>query len=259
MAIIKTCNFIALTGLSATALYAAQPPNQSPVLSDGFYNTAMGPGALSNNQAPSRNCIPYAFNPSYYYMSGCGNTASGFRALDLNTIGAANTAHGAGALFKNTSGAYNTAIGALALYSATSGFDNLAAGFGALFNNSSGILNTASGAYALYNNNGNGNSALGFGAGSVQTTGNYDTYLGYGVQGIGGENYVTRIGVSVLDANVPGSPTTFIAGIYNVPLSGNAVVVTSTGQLGVAAVSSERFKTWDPLESTCRHASLSIL
>jgi hypothetical protein len=242
MAIINTRNFIALAGLSATALYAAQPSNQSPVLSDGFFNTAMGPGALSNNQT-SLNCVPYAFNPNYYYMYGCGNTASGSHALQLNTSGGGNTAHGAGTLFKNTSGAYNTAIGALAMYAASTGYDNSAVGYGALFNNSAGIFNTASGAYALFNNNGTGNSALGFGAGSVQMTGNYDTYLGYGVQGVGGENYVTRIGVSVLDTNVPGSPTTFIAGIYNVPLSGNAVVVTSTGQLGVAAVSSERFKT----------------
>jgi Chaperone of endosialidase len=35
----------------------------------------------------------------------------------------------------------------------------------------------------------------------------------------------------------------FVAGIYNVPLTGNPVVVTSSGQLGVQAVSSERFKT----------------
>jgi hypothetical protein len=243
MAIIKTCNFIALTGLSATALYAAQPTNQSPVLSDSFFNTAMGPGTLSNNHTPQVNCVPYAFNSSYYYMYGCGNTASGSHALALNTTGGANTAHGAGALFKNTSGAYNTAIGALAMYSATSGYDNSAVGYGALFNNLSGSSNTASGAYALYSNNGTGNSALGFGTGSGQTTGSYDTYLGSGVQGVAGENYVTRIGVSTLVSNVPGSPTTFIAGIYNVPLSGNAVVVTSTGQLGVAAVSSERFKT----------------
>ena len=34
-----------------------------------------------------------------------------------------------------------------------------------------------------------------------------------------------------------------MAGIYNVPLSGRAVVVTSTGQLGVSSASSERFKT----------------
>jgi hypothetical protein len=36
---------------------------------------------------------------------------------------------------------------------------------------------------------------------------------------------------------------TFIAGIYNVPLSGQTVVVNSFGQLGVSSVSSERFKT----------------
>jgi hypothetical protein len=78
--------------------------------------------------------------------------------------------------------------------------------------------------------------------------GSYNTYIGWGVNGstgvsVASENYVTRIGVTYADPSVTGTPTTYISGIYNVPLSGNAVVVTSTGQLGVAAVSSERFKT----------------
>jgi hypothetical protein len=91
----------------------------------------------------------------------------------------------------------------------------------------------------LYNNtSGSFNTAIGSGAGIALTTGSYNTYVGYGITGASGDNNVTRIG-----ASTAGKATTFITGIYNTPLSGNAVVVTSTGQLGVAAVSSERFKT----------------
>ena len=285
-------SFIAISGLSATALYAAQPTTPSSVLSDGFYNTAMGTAALSHNTTPARQCAPYAFNntPGVYYMIGCGNTAAGFGAMDFNTTGAADTALGAAALFNNTTGAYNTAVGTLALFHTTTGSSNQAFGAGALFSNTTGTQNTALGEYSLFDNNsgnrnvtvgsasmyrtttgssntasgyysllgnttgsynvaigasvlrnnatGTGNTMLGYSTGSVLHSGNFNTYVGYGITGIDGESNVTRIG-----AQGQTSETTYISGIYNTPLSGNAVVVTSTGQLGVAAVSSERFKT----------------
>jgi hypothetical protein len=46
-----------------------------------------------------------------------------------------------------------------------------------------------------------------------------------------------------LSLPTPLQTATYIAGIYNNSLSGLHVVVTSTGQLGVAGKSSERFKT----------------
>ncbi len=285
-------SFIAISGLSATALYAAQPTNPSSVLSDGFYNTAMGTAALSHNTTPAHQCAPYAFNntPGSYYMLGCGNTAAGFGAMDFNTTGAADTALGAGALFYNTTGAYNTAVGTLALFHTTTGSSNQAFGAGALFSNTTGKQNTALGEYSLFDNSsgnrnvtvgsasmyrtttgssntasgyysllgnttgsynvaiganvlrnnatGTSNTMLGYSTGSGLHSGNFNTYVGYGITGVDGESNVTRIG-----AEGPVSETTYISGIYNTPLSGNAVVVTSTGQLGVAAVSSERFKT----------------
>jgi Chaperone of endosialidase len=57
---------------------------------------------------------------------------------------------------------------------------------------------------------------------------------------VAADSGVIRIGTQVPTAL---QTRTFVAGIYNVPLTGNAVVVTSAGQLGVQAVSSERFKT----------------
>jgi hypothetical protein len=66
-------------------------------------------------------------------------------------------------------------------------------------------------------------------------TGNNNIEIGN--KGAASDGKLIKIGTEGLQTK------TFIAGIYNVPLSGNAVVVTSTGQLGVVAVSSERFKT----------------
>jgi Chaperone of endosialidase len=87
----------------------------------------------------------------------------------------------------------------------------------------------------LNNTTGIENIALGYQAGYKLTTGNYNIEIG--TKGAGADHRTIKIGTEGIQA------TTFIAGIYNVPLTGNAVVVTSTGQLGVAAVSSERFKT----------------
>jgi hypothetical protein len=365
----KIAGIMALSSLSATTLYAAQPPVSSEVQGDAFYNTAVGFFALSNDATPAKQCVPYAFNHASSYMSGCANTASGIAALQFNTAGFANTATGAGALRQNTTGAYNTAVGSLAMYNTTVGSDNAALGTGTLFANTAGYSNSAVGAYALFSNttgfnntsaghnslyynttgskntavgnaalsfttlgnentavgsasmnynltgNGNtasghaslaynvggnsnvavglqamyrnlnpsnlsssyntavgamalynnttsttagnntavgyqalagnggvGNTALGTTAGSQQTTGNYNTYLGFGVQGIAAENYVTRIGVSTIDPSISGAPTTYIAGVSSSPITGAAVYVTASGQLGVLA-SSERYKT----------------
>jgi hypothetical protein len=54
--------------------------------------------------------------------------------------------------------------------------------------------------------------------------------------GAAAENNTTRIGTTGIQK------ATYIAGIYGTSVSGSAVVVSSTGQLGVT-VSSERFKT----------------
>jgi hypothetical protein len=76
--------------------------------------------------------------------------------------------------------------------------------------------------------------AIGYAAGYNQTTGSNNIYIGH--RGAAGESGVTRIGT-------PNTQTeTYIAGIENAKITGSAVYVTSTGQLGVLA-SSERYKT----------------
>ena len=178
----KLASAIALSGLSATSLYAAQPSNPSSVLSDGFYNTAMGPLALSHVTPvpPGGRCVPFAFNPVQFPpMAGCANTASGFAALAQLSTGFSNTAIGAGVLFADTSGAYNTAIGTLAMFHNTTGFANSAIGNLALFSNSTGQYNMATGNYALFSNTaGTGNAASGVSALYFNTTGSNNTGTG---------------------------------------------------------------------------------
>ncbi len=111
----------------------------------------------------------------------------------------------------------NTAEGDGALQSLTSGIDNTANGNTALFSNTTGSVNTV----------------LGFAAGSNLTTGSNNIDIGNG--GVAAEANTIRIGTA-------GTQTkTFIAGISGTGVSGAAVKINSSGQVGVAP-SSERFK-----------------
>jgi Chaperone of endosialidase len=220
----------------------------------GQYNTAVGSQALYSNLAGSTNTA-LGFNALFYNTVGDSNTAIGYLALFKNTktspnqIGHNNTATGAEALEFNTTGSDNLANGFQALYSNTIGGGNTATGYQALrfntigqFNtadgelallsNTTGLKNTAYGGRALYSNTTGGNNiAVGFGAGGNLTTGNDN--IDIGSEGIAGEASTTRIG----DFQV----ATFIGGISGTAVTGAAVVVNSSGQLGVAA-SSARFK-----------------
>jgi len=173
-----------------------------------------------------------------------------------------NTAEGTQALLSLTSGTHNTAVGARALYSDTTSYDNTAVGWRALYTNTNapvpilngpGGWNTAIGAETLYDNNGYNNTAvgwralrlnttgsnniaLGWGAGYALTTGDYNIDIGNG--GVSDEANTIRIGTQ-------GTQTaTFIAGISGATVpTGVAVVIDSTtGQLGISATSSARFK-----------------
>jgi len=97
-------------------------------------------------------------------MTGGGNTAVGFAALQANTSGTQNVAVGQAALAANAAGVNNIAVGAGALSVNTTGDDSVAIGIFALLNNT-GADNTAVGTNALRANvAGNENTAIGFGA-----------------------------------------------------------------------------------------------
>jgi hypothetical protein len=232
----------------------------------GFENTASGGQALYSNTTGSENTAN-GYHALYSNTSGYSNTASGVSALYYNTTGISNTASGGAALYYNTTGSGNTAIGfgALvfntvsnnsafgyeALYSNSTGGFNTAEGYQALYSNSTGSSNTANGYKALYNNNANNNTAYGSGAlaNNIAGTGNIaigrnaglsvssgnSNNIEIGNGGSSGDSGAIRIGTS-------GTQTSFFAaGVEGVNVSGATVIVSSSGQLGVAS-SSRRFK-----------------
>jgi len=195
----------------------------------GYANTGVGNTALINN------------------TTGYNNTAVGNTALYHNAIGFKNTATGHNALLSNGSGCYNTANGTGALKFNFSGLYNTADGYGALQANTIGLANTGVGAAALINNvSGQFNIAVGAAAGQNITGGNN---IAIGSPGVAGQGSTLYIGNTSQFTDVAGYthyPQTkaYIAGVYNVPLTGQPVVVSNVngaGQLGVMS-SSRRFK-----------------
>jgi hypothetical protein len=205
--------------------------------STGFHNTANGFGALFSNTTGANNTAS-GLNALASNTTGGSNTANGFAALANNTTGDSNTANGFQALIGNTTGDSNTANGFDALFFNKTGFKNTANGVIALWNNTTGFFNTASGFAALANNTtGDSNIALGFEAGSDLTTG--DNNIDIGNKGVAGESNTIRIGTVPARGIV--LTRTFIAGITSVAITGSAVHINSSGQLGVPP-SSHRFK-----------------
>jgi hypothetical protein len=193
----------------------AQLPSPTP---DGGYsndNTAEGDGALSS------------------VTSGFDNVAVGYEALYNNTDGIENTGCGFRALYSNTTGTRNTATGNGALRN-TTGSSNTATGLHAMFLNTNGQRNTGEGAFVLNaNTTGSYNIALGYSAGSNLTTGSNNIDIGN--FGVAAESNTIRIGTEGTQS------ATFISGISGAMINGTPVVVSGTGQLGVAP-SSAHFK-----------------
>jgi hypothetical protein len=201
---------------------------------NGGENSAFGTDALYANTVGNSNTA-CGFHALFLNTTGNSNTASGTSALQDNTTGYANTALGYEALVANKTGFYNSAFGYRALYSNTTGIDNMAVGLNALFYNTTGNENTAFGRSALQSiTTGSDNVAQGYEAGFNLTTGDYNIDIAN--VGEANDSGVIRIGT------VSRQTQTFVAGIYGTSVSGSAVVVSASGQLGVT-VSSERFKT----------------
>jgi len=251
--------------LGTTPGWAGGPPN--PTMSDGNSNTAGGTSTLISNTSGLQNTA-FGFEALTSNIAGVDNTAVGSIALSSNTTGGNNTGIGTRALYRNTTGQFNTATGVNSLFGNTTGFFdtavgaealrynttgnyNTAVGFqaltnnqtglgdtavgtGALIGNSTGQHNTAVGVYAMAANMaGINNIALGFGAGSGITIGSNDIDIGH--PGMGRESNTIRIGT-------PGTQTaTYIAGISGASVTGDAIVVSNTGQLGIV-MSSVRYK-----------------
>jgi len=200
----------------------------------GEGNTALGFNALIGNTQGNRNTAT-GYLALGGNSTGSHNTASGSEALESNTIGSENTAIGSDALEDNTEGHSNTAVGTAALFANVSGSSNLALGQSALHFNTTGQNNTAVGTNALrFNTTGSSNIAVGVYAGSKLTTGSDNIDIGN--QGIAGDAATIRIGANGVQH------ATYVAGVLGSRVTGSALYISSTGQLGVLA-SSERYKT----------------
>jgi trimeric autotransporter adhesin len=202
------------------------------------FNTATGSQALYHNRFETQHGgsanTANGYQALYSNTNGSFNTATGVQALNSNTTGQLNTANGFGALASNTNGYQNTATGVQALVSNGTGSGNTANGYNALTVSRAGDDNTADGVYALGNcTTCSGNTALGSGAGGNLFDGDNNIYVAN--PGVNPESGTVRIGRA-------GTHTaTFIAGISGAAVTGTAVVVNGSGQLGVAP-SSARFK-----------------
>jgi hypothetical protein len=168
----------------------------------------------------------------YYAPAGAGlaNTFLGLNAGNSTMTGDQNTGLGHGALASNTTGDNNTGLGVGALSNNTMGTGNTATGSGALISNVLGNFNTAIGAgEPLGNTTGSSNIAVGRSAGINLTTGSNNICIGN--SGVAAESGTIRIGTG-------GTQTaTFLAGINGVGVTGVSVLVSSSGQLGVASSS----------------------
>jgi hypothetical protein len=150
-----------------------------------------------------------------YTLTGGGNTGIGNAALFNNSSGSSNTALGQNALGNNTVGSFNTAIGASTLLG-TNGTNNVAVGY-----------------QALQNAGGGSNIALGTGAGINLTAGGFNMDLGN--EGLDGESTTIRIGSGSVHTRL------FVAGVLTSGVAGATVLISNTGQLGIAT-SSARYK-----------------
>ena len=189
---------------------------------EGGFNTAVGAGTLLANNAQQNTAIGAGALLSN--DTGVKNTANGTFALFNNTSGDSNTAAGVGALFNNSAGFSNTANGYNALLSNTTAGDNTAIGTTALFSNTTGEFNTAVGSQTLRDNvTGGSNTAIGDSAG-FNITGSGNVCIGAGVNGVAGENNITRI-----------------RNVYESVAIERAVYVTSDNRIGTLS-SSQRYK-----------------
>jgi hypothetical protein len=113
-------------------------------------------------------------------LTGAGNTAAGYHALNQNTTGDGNSAMGYNALGSNTTGTYNNGSGYRPLFSNTEGDYNSAIGYRPLFSNTHGSGNNAMGYNALGSNiDGNYNNAIGYSALYNNVSGSYGIALGF--------------------------------------------------------------------------------
>jgi endosialidase-like protein len=207
----------------------------------GEGNTGLGVRALQGNAGFSNTAV--GFESLHSNTTGYSNTAVGHSALRDNLAGFGNVATGRDALRRNTA-FNNVATGVSALAGNTTGFHNTAVGRAALAENGTGQQNTAVGAEALTASSGSRNTALGDQAGANLLTGNDNVYIAH--LGVDGDSSTIRIGTA------PAQNKAFVAGISGVSVTGAAVLVNGSGQLGVNTSSARYKEAIEPMGQASR-------
>ncbi len=149
---------------------------------------------------------------------------------------------GGGALAAVTTGNYNTAFGSNVLATVTSGTRNCGFGVDALLQ-TTGSNNCSYGSFSLLSLAGAGsdNTCIGDNTGfSYTTTESSNILIGSAVVGTVGESNKLRIGLST-GTGTGQLNAAFIAGIQGITVTGTAVLVSASDQLGIA-VSSAKYK-----------------
>lgn len=199
----------------------------------GNDNTAIGASALENGFSGSANTA--AGVQALADNGGSYNTAVGYQTMAKNLVGNYTTAVGSFALQANTLGGYDTAFGALALSLNSNGSGNTAFGYAGLRSNTTGSNNIGFGYQTMYlNSTGSNNIAMGYQGGYNVLNGSNTIEIG-NLGAYADENLI-RIGTQGTQTKA------YLAGISGAQVTGSAVYVTPSGQLGVLA-SSERYKT----------------
>jgi endosialidase-like protein len=198
-----------------TTLRIEKSINRSP-LWRGLPVIALMLACFALSPAPKAFGVTPAPDGGYSGQSTAEGTDALFSYVCSSLQPCSDTALGFEALYSTVNGAGNTGVGSLALRSTTAN-GNTAVGAGALSSNTIG----------------SNNIALGASAGGNLTTGGNNIEIGNA--GVAGDSKIIRIGT------LGAQSATFVSGISGTAVTGTAVVVSSSGQLGVAP-SSQRFK-----------------
>ena len=156
------------------------------------------------------------FNFPIGSLYGTGNTAIGYKALEINGSASYNTALGNEALNQNVSGENSTAIGSKALFTQTSGTKNTAVGFEADISSGSLSNATAIGNGAIVN----ASNKIQLGNTDVTAVNTSGTITANGFVKSGGTSSQFLKADGSVDAN------TYLTGNQTITLTGN---VTGTG------------------------------
>ena len=257
-------------------------------ISTGQLNTAVGEGALFNCSSSISNVVAIGWH-TLIGASGSGSIGIGFNCMTGGVSGSNNIGIGDTCLLDLTSGNDNICIGMEAgegiVASSSNIFLGTQAGAGITTGSNSVVIGhqsaiAVSGNQSASNNcyigyqsaenitSGSQNCGMGYQSLNLLNSGNYNSCYGYqsgisyvssessniciGSLGTVGDNNVMRLGTTGTGNGEVS--TTFVAGVNGVPVTGTAVLCSTTGQLGTI-VSSIRYK-----ESVkCIDESVSVL